>query len=162
VSKPDSARRDLAVNRKAFHDYDIEETFEAGLALVGSEIKSVREGRVNLRESYVRVERGEAWLLNAHISPYAQAGTHFNHEPLRPRKLLLHGNQIRYLRGKVEQKGLTIVPLRIYLARGRAKVEIALARGRKLYDKRDALAERDAQREIARAVKGRSRSGDDT
>jgi SsrA-binding protein len=110
----------------------------------------------------VRVERGEAWLLNAHISPYAQAGTHFNHEPLRPRKLLLHGNQIRYLRGKVEQKGLTIVPLRIYLARGRAKVEIALARGRKLYDKRDALAERDAQREIARAVKGRSRSGDDT
>ena len=157
VSKPDSARRDLAVNRKAFHDYDIEETFEAGLALVGSEIKSVREGKVNLRESYVRVERGEAWLQNSHISPYPQAGTHFNHEPVRPRKLLLHGNQIRYLRGKVDQKGLTIIPLRIYLVRGRAKVEIALARGRKLYDKRDALAERDAEREIARVVKGRSR-----
>ena len=161
MSKPDSARRDLAVNRKAFHDYDIEETFEAGVALVGSEIKSVREGKITLRESYVRVERGEAWLLNAHISPYAQAGTHFNHEPLRARKLLLHGNQIRYLRGKVDQKGLTIVPLRLYLVRGRAKVEIALARGRKLYDKRDALAERDAEREMARIVKGRSRSGDD-
>ena len=157
MSKPDSARRDLAVNRKAFHDYEIEETFEAGLALVGSEIKSVREGRVNLRESYVRVERGEAWLLNAHISPYAQAGTHFNHEPFRARKLLLHNNQILYLRGKVEQKGLTIVPLRVYLVRGRAKLEIALARGRKLYDKRNALAEREAQREMERAVKSRGR-----
>jgi SsrA-binding protein len=156
VSKPDGARRDLAVNRKAFHDYEIEETFEAGIVLVGSEIKSVREGKVNLRESYVRIERGEAWLQNAHISAYPQAGTHYNHEPLRGRKLLLHSNQIRYLRGKVDQKGLTIVPLRIYLVRGRAKAEIALARGRKLYDKRDALAERDAQREIARAVKNRS------
>ena len=157
MSKPDSARRDLAVNRKAFHDYEIEETFEAGLALVGSEIKSVREGRVNLRESYVRVERGEAWLLNAHISPYAQAGTHFNHEPFRARKLLLHNNQILYLRGKVEQTGLTIVPLRMYLVRGRAKLEIALARGRKLYDKRNALAEREAERDMERAVKGRGR-----
>ncbi len=156
MTKPDSARRDLAVNRKAFHDYEIEETLEAGLALVGSEIKSVREGRVNLRESYVKVERGEAWLLNAHISPYPQAGTHFNHEPFRSRKLLLHSNQILYLHGKVAQKGLTIVPIRIYLVRGRAKLEIALAKGRKLYDKRDALAEREAEREIARVVKSRS------
>ena len=156
MSKREAAQRDLAVNRKAFHDYAIEETFEAGIALVGSEIKSVRGGKVNLRESYVRVERGEAWLLNAHVSPYPQAGTHFNHDPLRPRKLLLHANQIRYLRGKVEQKGLTIVPLKIYLVRGRAKVEIALARGRKLYDKRDAMAERDAERALARVVKGRA------
>jgi SsrA-binding protein len=105
----------------------------------------------------VRVERGEAWLLNAHISPYPQAGTHFNHEPFRARKLLLHNNQILYLRGKVEQKGLTIVPLRVYLVRGRAKLEIALARGRKLYDKRNALAEREAERDMERAVKDRGR-----
>src|SRR6476469_7151814 len=103
----------VAENRKARHDYLIEETMEAGIVLVGSEIKSVRAGRVNLRESYVRIERGEAWLLNAHISIWPQAGTHFNHEPLRGRKLLLHSNQIRYLRGKVDQKGLTLVPLRI-------------------------------------------------
>ena len=163
MSKPDTAtaRRDLAVNRKAFHDYEIEETFEAGLALVGSEIKSVRAGKVNLRESYVRVERLEAWLLNAHISPYEQAGTYFNHEPFRRRKLLLHRIQIGYLRSKVDQKGLTIVPLRLYLLRGKAKLEIALARGRKLYDKRDALAERDAARDIARAVKSHRQRGSD-
>jgi SsrA-binding protein len=155
VSKREEARRDLAVNRKAFHDYSIEETIEAGMALVGSEIKSLRDGKANLRESYVRVERGEAWLLNAHIGSYPQGGTHFNHEPLRRRKLLLHRNEILALRAKVEQKGLTLVPIRIYLVRGRAKLEVAVARGKKLYDKREALAERDAQRDIERAVRGK-------
>lgn len=144
------------MNRKAFHDYSIEETLEAGLVLVGSEIKSLRDGKANLRESYVRVEGGEAWLINAHIGAYPQGGTHFNHEPLRRRKLLLHGNEIIYLRAKVEQKGLTLVPLRIYLARGKAKLEIAVARGKKLYDKREALAERDARRDMERAVRGKA------
>src|SRR5919202_802618 len=147
----------VAENRKARHDYFIEETIEAGIALVGSEIKSVRAGRVNLRESYVRIERGEAWLLNAHISTWPQSGTYFNHEPTRPRKLLLHRNEIERLRGKVEQKGLTLVPLKLYFVRGRAKVEVAVARGKKLYDKRETLAERDSQREIERAVRGRSK-----
>ena len=140
-------------NRRARHDYFIEETIEAGIALVGSEIKSVRGGRVNLTEGYVRVERGEAWLLNTHISPWPQAGTHFNHEPIRPRKLLLHAEEIDRLKVKVEQKGLTLVPLKLYFVRGRAKLEIGVARGKKLYDKRDSLAERDSQREIARAVR---------
>jgi SsrA-binding protein len=156
VSKREDGRRDLAVNRKAFHDYSIEETLEAGLVLVGSEIKSLRDGKANLRESYVRVEGGEAWLINAHIGAYPQGGTHFNHEPLRRRKLLLHGNEIIYLRAKVEQQGLTLVPLRIYLARGKAKLEIAVARGKKLYDKREALAERDARRDMERAVRGKA------
>jgi SsrA-binding protein len=155
VSKREDGRRDLAVNRKVFHDYHIEETIEAGIVLMGSEIKSLRDGKANLRESYVRIEGGEAWLLNAHIGAYPQGGTHFNHEPLRRRKLLLHGNELLYLRVKVEQKGLTLVPVRIYLARGKAKLEIAVARGKKLYDKREALAERDAERDIARAVRGK-------
>lgn len=153
--KREEARRDLTVNRKAFHDYSIEETLEAGLVLVGSEIKSLRAGKANLREAYVRVENYEAWLLNAHIGVYPQGGTHFNHEPLRRRKLLLHRNQIMYLRAQVAQKGLTLVPIRIYLAHGKAKLEVAVARGKKLYDKRDALAERDAQRDIDRAVRGK-------
>ncbi len=147
-------------NRRARHDYTIEETIEAGIVLFGSEIKSVRAGRVNLTESFVRVERGEAWWHSAHISPWAQAGTSFNHEPVRPRKLLLHDNEIMYLRGKVDQKGFTLVPLKLYFVRGRAKLEIALAKGKKLYDKRDAIADRDAQRdaqrEIAHAVRGRN------
>lgn len=146
-------------NRKARHDYFIDETIEAGIVLVGTEIKSVRGGRVNLTEGYVRVERGEAWLLNTHISPWQQAGSYFNHEPIRPRKLLLHANEIDYLRGKVEQKGLTLVPLRLYFVRNRAKLQIGVARGKKLYDKRDAIAERDSQRELARAI--RNRGGDD-
>ena len=149
----------VAENRKARHDYFIEETIEAGIALVGSEIKSVRAGRVNLRESYVRIENGEAWLLNSHIATWPQAGTHFNHEPTRPRKLLLHENEIQHLRGKVEQKGLTLVPTKMYFVRGRAKVEVAVARGKKLYDKREAMAERDSQREIARAMRERNRTG---
>lgn len=147
-------------NRKARHDYSIEETIEAGIALVGSEIKSMRAGRANIGESYVRVEEGEAWLLNAHIATWPQAGTHFNHEPMRKRKLLLHRNEIDYLKSKVVQKGLTLVPLNIHFSRGRAKLEIAVAKGKKLYDKRDSMAERDAEREIERAVRERNRYGD--
>ena len=142
-------------NRKARHDYFVEETIEAGIVLVGSEIKSVRAGRVNFSDSYIRIEDGEAWLLNMHISPWPQAGKYFNHDPDRPRKLLLHADELDHLRGKVEQKGLTLVPLKLYFVRGRAKVQVAVARGKKLYDKRDAIAERDSQREIARAMRGR-------
>jgi SsrA-binding protein len=156
VSKREDGRRDLAVNRKAFHDYSIEETLEAGLVLVGSEIKSLRDGKANLRESYVRVEGGEAWLINAHIGAYPQGGTHFNHEPLRRRKLLLHGNEIIYLRAKVEQKGLTLVPLRIYLARGKANMHSAPAGGKNIYHKGGPLAERDARRDMERAVRGKA------
>ena len=142
-------------NRRARHDYLIEETIEAGIVLAGSEIKSVRAGRVNLTESFVKIERGEAWWLNAHISTWPQAGTHFNHEPVRPRKLLLHDNEIMYLRGKVEQKGFTLVPLKLYFVHGLAKLEIALAKGKKLYDKRDSMAERDARRDVERALRSR-------
>lgn len=148
----------IAENRKAWHDYTVEETIEAGIVLVGSEIKSVRAGRVNLREGYVRIERDEAWLLNANISVWPQAGTHFNHEPARSRKLLLHRNEIDYLRGKVEQKGLTLVPLKMYFVKGRVKIEIAVGRGKKLYDKRDALSERESRRDIEREVRERSKA----
>ena len=148
-------------NRKARHDYFIDETIEAGIALVGSEIKSIRAGRVNLTESYVRIERGEAVLLNAHIATWLQAGTHFNHEPLRPRKLLLHQAEIRNLRQKTEQKGLTLVPLKMYFVRGKAKLEIGVARGKKLYDKRDSMAERDSKLEIARAMRSRTKGFED-
>jgi SsrA-binding protein len=148
-------------NRQARHEYFIEDAIEAGVVLAGSEIKSVRAGRVNLRESYVRIENDEVWLLNAHISPWPQAGIYFNHEPTRPRKLLLHRDEIERLRGKVEQKGLTIVPLKLYFVRGRVKVEVAVARGKKLYDKRETLAERDTEREIARAMRERNRGSHD-
>lgn len=148
-------------NRKARHEYFIEETIEAGIALHGSEIKSVRAGRVNLRESYVRIENGEAWLLNSHISPWPQAGTYFNHEPTRSRKLLLHRDEIESLRGKVEQKGLTLVPIKMYFVKGRVKVEVGVARGKKLYDKRDTMAERDSEREMARALRERNRGSYD-
>ena len=151
----------IVENRKARHDYFVEESIEAGIALVGSEIKSVRAGRVNLRDSYVRIENDEAWLLNSHISPWPQAGTYFNHEPTRKRKLLLHREEIDRLRGKVEQKGLTLVPLKMYFLRGRLKVEVAVAKGKKLYDKRDTLAEHDAEREIARAMRERNRGSYD-
>jgi len=156
-----NANAPLIENRKARHDYTIEETIEAGIVLVGSEIKSIRAGRANIRESYVRIENGEAWLLNANISPWPQAGTHFNHEPMRRRKLLLHDNEINYLKGKVEQKGLTLVPLNMHFVRGRAKLEVALARGKKLFDKRDSLAERDAERGMARALRERNRYSED-
>jgi len=142
----------VATNPKAYHDYYIEDKYEAGLVLTGSEIKSVRAGRVNLRDSFVLIKDGEAWLMNAHIAPYKQAGRQ-NHDPRRPRKLLLHRYQINRLMGRVQEKGYTIVPLRMYLKGRWAKVEIALARGKKLYDKRRAIAEREAERRIRRALR---------
>ncbi len=142
----------VAVNRKALHDYEVLERIEAGLALMGSEIKSIRQGRVQLREAYARPDHGELWLFNAHISQYAPAGPS-GHELTRKRKLLLHKTQIRHLAKAVEEQGLTIVPLRLYLKDGRAKVELALVRGRKRYDKRAVIAKRDAQRDIARALR---------
>ena len=146
----------LAVNRRAYHDYFIEESYEAGLVLTGTEIKSVRAGRANLRDGYARVRDGEAWLLNVHIAPY-EHGTLYNHEPTRDRKLLLHRRQINELVGKVQRSGLTLIPLRLYLKRGRAKVELGLARGKKQYDKREAIAERDARRDLERALHERNR-----
>jgi SsrA-binding protein len=146
------ASRTVAVNRKARHEYDIEATLEAGLALTGSEIKSVRAGRVNLADAYARIERGEAWLVGAHIAPWPGAA-HFNHEPKRDRKLLLHRAEIDQLLGRTAAKGLTLVPLRLYITeRGLAKVELGLARGRRLHDRRRAIAERDARREIEREL----------
>jgi SsrA-binding protein len=142
----------FATNRKAYHDYHVLESLEAGLALTGTEIKSVRAGRVNLREGYARVQDGEIWLYNTHISPYEQ-GNRYNHEPTRPRKLLLHKGEIGRLTGKSQEQGLTLVPLRMYERRGHAKVELAVVRGKRQYDKREAIARRDAQREVDRAVK---------
>ena len=144
----------VATNRKARHQYFLLENFEAGLVLKGSEIKSIRAGQISLAEAYVRVDGGEAWLVDAHVAPYEHAGV-FNHEPRRPRKLLLHRKEILYLWEQVSQKGVTIVPLRVYLKEGRAKVEIAIAKGKKLYDKRQAIAKRDAQREIERQYRKR-------
>lgn len=141
----------VATNRRATHDYFIDDRIEAGLVLTGTEIKSIRAGRVNLRESYARVDAGEAWLMNAHIAPYEQ-GNRYNHEPLRPRKLLLHKQQIASLLGQARQRGYTIIPLQLYLKDGRAKVELGLARGKREYDKRESIAKRDAEREIARHV----------
>lgn len=140
-------------NRKARHDYFIEETLEAGIVLTGTEVKSLRGGKANIKDSFARVENGEVVLYDMHISPYEQ-GNRFNHEPRRPRKLLLHKEEIRRLIGKTREKGLTLIPLRVYFnSQGRAKVELALARGKKLYDKREAIRERDAKREIEKAFR---------
>lgn len=144
----------LATNRKAYHDYFIVETYEAGLALTGTEIKSVRAGAVNLRDSFAQVRDGEVWLQNAHISPYEQ-GNRFNVDPYRTRRLLLHRKEINRLMGRAQEKGLTIVPLRLYLKKNRAKVELALVKGKKQYDKREAISQRDAKREMERALKVR-------
>ncbi len=146
------AIQQVAVNRRALHDYEVLKRIEAGLVLMGSEIKSIRQGRVNLREGYARPDRGELWLLNVHISQYTPAGP-LGHEATRKRKLLLHKTQIRELSRALEEQGLTLIPLRLYLKEGRAKVELALGRGRKRYDKRAAIAKRDAQREVARALR---------
>ena len=147
----------VATNRKARHDYFIDETYEAGIVLTGTEIKSARVGRVNLRDSYVQVKNGELWLIDTHIAPYEQAG-HSSHEPKRPRKLLMRRREINWLEGKVQEKGYTLIPLRLYLKDNKwAKVEIALARGKKLYDKRQAIRERDAQREMERGLVRRSK-----
>jgi SsrA-binding protein len=146
----------VAVNRRARHEYAIDETLEAGIALTGTEIKSIRAGRVNLAEAYARIERGEAWLIGAHIAPYEQ-GNRNNHEPTRTRKLLLHRDQISELIGRTQAKGFTLVPLKLYIRNGMAKLEIGVARGKKAYDKRRTIAERDARRELERATKERVR-----
>ncbi len=144
----------VTVNRQAYHDYFVERTLEVGISLVGTEIKSIRDGKVNLRGSYAMARKGELWLENAHIAIYEQ-GNRYNHEPTRNRKLLLHKKEIDQLLTKVATKGLTLVPLKLYLKGGKAKIELGLCRGKKLYDKREALAERDAKRDMERIVRGR-------
>ncbi len=146
----------VSQNRKAYHDYHIEETMEAGIALLGTEVKSLREGRVNLRDSYVTIKGGEAYLVNCHISPYSH-GNIMNHDPLRTRKLLLHRKEIERVRGKIEAKGYTLIPLKLYFKGSYAKVEVGLARGKKIYEKRDRIKEREAQREIEKATKASRR-----
>jgi SsrA-binding protein len=152
MSEREQKQRDVAVNRRAYHDYFIDEKLEAGIMLTGPEVKSMRNGRTNLRDGFVRIDGNEAWLENVHISPYAEANL-MNQEPLRARKLLLHRKEIASLIGKVRQKGYTLIPLRVYFSRNHAKVEVGLARGKRQYDKREAIAERDAKREIARAMR---------
>lgn len=142
----------LARNRKAFHDYHIEETYESGMVLTGTEVKSIRAGRLNLKDSYATIEDGELWLHNMHISPYDQ-GNRFNHDPLRKRKLLMHRREINRLFGLTREKGYTLVPLEVYTKKGFIKVEIALASGKRQYDKRAAIAAKEAKREIERAFK---------
>ncbi len=144
----------VATNKKAFHNFYIGETFEAGIALLGSEIKSIREGRVSLADAYVKPEKGELWLVNAHIARY-EAASYMGHDPTRPRKLLLHRKEILNLTSKVAEKGLTLVATKIYLKAGKAKVEIALAKGKKLYDKREAIERRETERQMERALKNR-------
>jgi SsrA-binding protein len=146
------AEKVIAVNRKALHDYHILETVEAGLVLTGTEIKSIRAGRVSLQEAFARPDGDELWLLGAHIAQYPAAGR-FNHEPTRKRKLLLHRSEMRELIAALEEKGLTLVPLRLYLKNGRAKLELALARGRRSHDKREAIAKREAERQMQRAMR---------
>ena len=141
----------VATNRKAHHEYFIDDTFEAGLVLTGTEIKSVRTGQVNLRDSFAMIKEGELWLMNAHIAAYLR-GSYANHEPRRPRKLLMHRREIERLAGKVQEKGFTLIPLRVYLKNNRAKVELGLARGKKQYDKRATLREKDTRREVERVV----------
>ncbi len=150
------SERMVVTNRHARHEYHIDETHEAGLVLTGTEVKSLRAGRASLQEAFARVEGGEVWLYHMHIPPY-EPGSIFNHDPLRRRKLLLHRREVDRLYGRVQQKGYTLVPLRLYFRRGVAKVELALARGKRQYDKRAAIAEREARRRIERAVRQRTR-----
>jgi SsrA-binding protein len=159
AKEKDDGVKIVATNRKAFHDYHVEDKLETGIALKGTEVKSLRAGLVNLKDSYASVDGGEVFLHNCHISPYSH-GNIMNHDPLRPRKLLLHRKEINKLLGQTQQKGLTLVPLRIYFSpRGQAKVEIALAKGKKHYDRREAIKEREAGREVERAMKGAKRGG---
>ncbi|GCE17237.1 SsrA-binding protein SmpB [Dictyobacter kobayashii] len=144
----------ISVNRQAYHDYEVERTLEVGISLVGTEIKSIREGKVQLRGSYAMARKDEIWLENANIAIY-EHGNRYNHDPIRTRKLLLHRREIDQLLTRVATKGLTLVPLKLYLKGGRAKIELGLCRGKKLYDKRDAIAKRDAQRDMERIVRGR-------
>ncbi len=146
----------VAVNRKASHDYELVERFEAGLVLVGTEVKSARDGKVNLKDGYAAARGGELYLLQTHINPYSH-GTHENHDPLRPRKLLLHKRELKKLIGKVTERGLTLVPTRMYFKNGRLKVEIALARGKRQHDRRAAAREKDVKRDVEAALKERNR-----
>jgi SsrA-binding protein len=155
-AKAEPGRKSVCANRRARHRYAIEETVEAGLVLLGPEVKSLRAGKANLSDSYARIRRGELYLMKAHIEPYQQAGRE-NAEPERERKLLLHRREIDRLAGKVQEKGFTLVPLEIYFSDGRAKVTLALARGKRLFDRREAILERETQRQLERAVKRRSR-----
>ena len=148
--------RAITVNRKAYHDYHIQETLEVGIVLKGSEIKSIRANRVDLRDAYAKPENGELWLYNSHIASY-DAASYNTHEPTRPRKLLLHRKEINSLAGKVTQRGLTLVPLKLYIKRGVAKIELGMAKGKKIYDKREAIARREVGREMDRALKFRRR-----
>lgn len=158
--KKPTGPRPVATNRKARHDFDVLDTFECGIALQGSEVKSIRDGKVQLRDSFGRVENGEVWLYAMHVQPWAYAQGFGAHDPERRRKLLLHRREIEELSARTTQEGLTLVPLSVYFVEGRAKVELGLARGRKTYDKRHALAERDAGREMQRAVRSRERDRD--
>ena len=146
----------VTVNRKARHNYEIIDTYEAGIVLLGTEVKALRAGKINLKDAYARVKDGEVWLFGVHISPYSH-GSYNNHEPERERKLLLHKWEIRRLIGKVEEAGLTLIPLKVYFKNGKIKVQLALARGKRVYDKRHDIAKRDAQREISRHMKRKSR-----
>jgi SsrA-binding protein len=150
----EQARTIITENRKAFHDYHLVETFEAGVVLLGTEIKAIREGRVNLRDSFARLEDGEVFLYNVNISPYSHRG-YADHEPLRRRKLLLHREEIRKLIGRTVEKGMTLVPIRMYYKKGRVKVAVSLAKGKKEYDKRETIKRRDVDRETRAAVKSR-------
>ena len=153
----EKARRVIAENRKARHDYHVLETWESGVALLGTEVKAIREGRVNLRDSYAKVENGEVWMLNVHISPYSHRG-YAQHAEMRQRKLLLHAHEIRKLVGRTKEKGLTLVPLELYFKNGRVKVLLALAKGKQAHDKRETIRRREVDRETRAAVKGRSRT----
>jgi SsrA-binding protein len=153
-SDREAAQKTIAENRKAHHDYHLLETFEAGVVLLGTEVKAIREGRANLRDSFARVEDGEVFVFNVHISPYSHRGS-ADHEPLRRRKLLLHRSEIRKLIGKTVEKGMTLVPVRMYFKNGRVKVAVSLAKGKKEYDKRETLKRREAERETRAAVKAR-------
>jgi len=145
--------RIICQNRKARHEYHIEDTYEAGMVLLGPEVKSIREGRINLKDGYVEIKNGEAWLQNVHISPYSFATNTSRLDPLRPRKLLLHKRQIKKLSGKVKERGYTLIPLKVYFSNGRAKVEIALAKGKKIYDKRESLKRKTMDREFEKRFK---------
>ena len=150
----ESAKKIIAQNRKARHDYEILETYEAGIALRGTEVKSLRDGRANLKDSYAAVQAGEVWLYGVHISPYSHGNIN-NHDPERDRKLLMHRREIRRLVGKTKETGLTLVPLQLYFNHGKVKIELALAKGKKQYDKREAIAKRDAEREMKRAFRAK-------
>ena len=154
ISDRKRAERLLADNRKAHHDYHILHTYEAGIVLLGTEVKSIREGHVNLRDSFARVEGAEVFIYNIHVSPYSHRG-YADHEPTRRRKLLLHKSEIRKLIGKTVERGMTLVPVRMYLKNGRVKVVVGVAKGKKLYDKRETIRRREAERETRRAIKQR-------